>query len=146
MERADDAHLAGETYSNTAILWHNGDSGSRAHRAKPESSITIYVVTCELACFVNLCQHPLHWLRLVTQAFFIGTFHCFIFVPYLAFRVHVTGDLNQKLSFVVGVVSTSIARPLGAIVTPKTYVRALASCLVGRCSCGSNLGRVVPRP
>ena len=25
-------------------------------------------------------------------------------------------------------------------------VRALASCLVGRCSCGSNLGRVVPRP
>jgi len=28
-----------------------------------------------------------------------------------AFRVHVAGDLNKKMSFVVGVLSTSFARP-----------------------------------
>jgi len=36
-----------------------------------------------------------------------------IFVPCLAFRIHVAGDLNQKLSFVIAsVLSTSFARAL----------------------------------
>jgi len=28
--------------------------------AQPESSITIYIVERELACFINLRHHPLH--------------------------------------------------------------------------------------
>jgi len=35
-----------------------------------------------------------------------------IFVPCLAFRIHVAGDLNQKLSLVASVLSTSFARAL----------------------------------
>jgi len=35
-----------------------------------------------------------------------------IFSPCLAFRIHVAGDLNQKLSFVASVRSTSFARAL----------------------------------
>jgi len=35
-----------------------------------------------------------------------------IFVPCLAFRIHVAGDLNQKLSWVARVLSTSFARAL----------------------------------
>jgi len=33
-------------------------------------------------------------------------------VPYLAFCVHVACDLNETISFVVGVLSTSFARAL----------------------------------
>jgi len=35
-----------------------------------------------------------------------------IFVPCLAFRIHVAGDLNQKLPFVASDLSTSFARAL----------------------------------
>ena len=35
-----------------------------------------------------------------------------IYAPCLAFRVHVAGDQNKTTSFVVGVLSTSIARAL----------------------------------
>jgi len=35
-----------------------------------------------------------------------------IFVPCLAFRIHVAGDLNQKLSFVASVLLTSFALAL----------------------------------
>ena len=52
----------------------------------------------------DLCHHSLHWLKLFTRALFIGPCQC------LAFRIHVTGDLNQKLSFVASVLSSSFAR------------------------------------
>ena len=40
----------------------------------------------------------------------MGPCHClYIFVPCLAFRVHVAGNPNQKISFVVGILSTSLA-------------------------------------
>jgi len=45
-------------------------------RAHPASSITIHIVEGELACFVYLCHHPLHWLRFLPQALFIGPSHC----------------------------------------------------------------------
>jgi len=32
--------------------------------ATRSSSITIYIVERQLACFVHLCHYPLHWLRL----------------------------------------------------------------------------------
>ena len=48
-----------------------------------------------------------------------------------------------------GSMATSVMHRTCGLVVNRTcglVVRALASCLVGRCSCGSNLGRVVPRP
>ena len=67
-----------------------------------ESSISIYIEERELACFVYLCHHPRsQFTKLFTQAIFIGPYHCsHIFVPCLAFRVHVAGDLNKTISFV----------------------------------------------
>jgi len=51
-----------------------------------------------------------------------------IFVPCLAFRIHVAGDLNQKLSFVASVLSTSFQshRHGGAFgrVAPQTKLQA----------------------
>ena len=36
----------------------SGDSGTRAPRAQPDSSSTIYIGERQLTCFVYLCQHP----------------------------------------------------------------------------------------
>ena len=44
----------------------------------PESSITIYIVEHELAYFVHLCHHSLHWLRLLTRTYFSGPSHSHI--------------------------------------------------------------------
>ena len=64
------------------------------------------------ACFVYLYHHPRsHFTKLFTWALFFGPCHCsYIFVPCLAFRVHVAGDLNNTISFVD--VLTSFARAL----------------------------------
>ena len=85
------------------------DSGTRAPRAQPWSSITIYIGERELACFVYLCHHrQSHFTKLLTRALLFGPCHCsYIFVPRLAFRVHVAGDLDKTISFVVGALSTS---------------------------------------
>jgi len=49
----------------------------------------------------------------LTWALFIVLCHCScVFVLCLAFRVHVAGDLNQKVSFVASVLPTSFARAL----------------------------------
>ena len=56
----------------------SGDSCTRAPRAQPESSITIYIVEREFAYFVHMCHHSLHWLRLLTQALFSGPSHSHI--------------------------------------------------------------------
>jgi len=83
-------------------------------RAEPESLITIYnIVEWKFHCFVYLCHHTLHWLWLLTWGLCIGLcYFSSIFVPYLAFRIHFAGDLNQKLSLVARVLSTSFARAL----------------------------------
>jgi len=64
------------------------------------------------ACFVYLCHHPRsHFTKLLTRALFFGPYHCsYVFVPCLAFRVHVAGedDLNTTTTFVAGVRSTSL--------------------------------------
>jgi len=69
----------------------------------PESSITIDIAERELVCFVHLCHHPgSQFTKLFTRAIFIRRNHCsYIFVPRLAFRVHVAGDMNKTISFVV---------------------------------------------
>ena len=62
--------------------------------------------------FVALfCHHPRsHFAKLLTRALFIGPRHCsYIFVPCLAFRVHVARDLNKTILFLVGVLSTGSA-------------------------------------
>ena len=56
----------------------SGDSCTRAPRAQPESSITIYIVERELAYFVHLRHHSLHWLRLLTWTYFSGPSHSHI--------------------------------------------------------------------
>jgi len=54
-----------------------------------------------------------HFPRLLTRALFFGPCHCsYVFVLCLASRIHVAGDLNKTISFVVGVLSTSFARAL----------------------------------
>ena len=86
----------------------------RAPRASPEFSITIYIGERKFACFVCLFHHPRsHFTELLTRALIFGPCHCsYIFVPCLAFRVHVAGDLNKTTSFVIGVLMTSVARAL----------------------------------
>ena len=100
-----------------SILWHfclffkmcawcfqqpSGNSGTRAYL---EFSITIYIGERELTCFAYLCHHPRsHFTKLLTRALFFVPCHCsYIFVPCLAFCVHVAGDLNKTISFIVGV-------------------------------------------
>jgi len=96
----------------------SGYSGTRAPRASPESSITIYIGERKRACFVCLFHHPRsHFIKLLTRPLFCGPCHCsYIFVPCLAFRVQVAGDLNNKISIVVGVLSTSFARALFGLI------------------------------
>jgi len=49
--------------------------------ALPESLTMLYIVERELACFADLCHHPLHWSRLLTRALVIVPCHCsYIFV------------------------------------------------------------------
>ena len=89
-------------------------SGYSGIRAPPVFSITIYIRERKLACFVCLIHHPRsHFTKLLTRLLFFGPCHCsYIFVPCPAFRVHVAGDLNKTISFVVGVLTTSFARAL----------------------------------
>jgi len=69
---------------------------TRAPRAQPEQSVTLYIVERELSYFVHLCHHPLHWLSLLTRAICIEPCHSsYIFVPHLAFCVHFAYDLNR---------------------------------------------------
>ena len=50
---------------------------------------------------------------LLTRALFVGPCYCsYIFVPYLAFRVHVAGDTSKTISFAADVLSTSFAGAL----------------------------------
>jgi len=67
-----------------------------------------------LLCTVYLCHHPRsHLTKLLTRSLFFGPSHCsYIFVPCLSFGVHVAGDHNKTISFVVGVLSTLFAHAL----------------------------------
>jgi len=65
-----------------------------------------------LALYVCSTTHP-HFTKLLTRALFFEPCHCsYIFAPCLTFRVHVTGDLNKPISFVVNVLTTSFAHAL----------------------------------
>ena len=92
----------------------SGNSGTRAPRAEPESSITIHIGEREHACFVYLCHHPLsHSTKLLSRALFIGPCHCsYKFISCQTFRIHVASDLNETISFVASVLSASFARAL----------------------------------
>jgi len=73
----------------------SGKIGLRAPQAQPESSMTIYI-----CIFVPLPQS--HFTKLLIRAFLFEPCHCsYIFVPCLAFRIHVASDLNKTISFVV---------------------------------------------
>jgi len=45
----------------------------------------------------------------------LDEFYC-IFIPCLAFRVHVAGDLNKTVLFVIGILSTLFARALFGLI------------------------------
>jgi len=79
-----------------------------------ESSIAIYTGEPKLACFVYLYHHSRsHFTNLLTRTLFFGPCHCsYYFGQCLAFRVHVSSDLNKTISFIVGVLSTSFPRAL----------------------------------
>jgi len=64
--------------------------------------ITIYnIVKCKLD---YLWHHTFHSLWLLTWGLCVGfCYYSSIFIPCLAFRIHVASDLNQKLSFVASV-------------------------------------------
>ena len=88
---------------NRAEIFENFNN-SLASSGVSESSITICIAERELACFIYLCHHPLHWKRLQTRVLFIGPCHCsYIFVPCLPFRVPAAGNLNKTILFVVDV-------------------------------------------
>jgi len=82
--------------------------------ASPESSITACIGERELARFLCKCHYPRsHFTKLLTRALLFGPFHCsYTFVACLAFRIHVAGDLNNRISLVVGVLTTSFAHAL----------------------------------
>jgi len=68
-----------------------------------------------LSCFIGVFNSPVlsHFTKLLTRALSFALCHCsYILVPHLASRVHVAGDLNETISFVVGVFSTVFARAL----------------------------------
>jgi len=69
------------------------------------------IVTPLFVCFFHYPRS--HFTQLLIRALFFGPCHysC-IFVPCLAFRVHVAGDLNQTISFVASIVTTSFASAL----------------------------------
>jgi len=68
------------------------------------------------ACLLMFVPPPTvrsHFTKMLTRAIFFGPCHClYIFIPCLSFHVHVTGDLNKTISFVVGVFTTPFARAL----------------------------------
>jgi len=52
-----------------------------------------------LALYICATTHGPHFTKLLTWALSLGTWHCsYIFVPCLAFRIHVAGDLNKTIS------------------------------------------------
>ena len=78
---------------------HGGDSDTRV---QPESSITIYIAERQLAHFVYLCHHPIHWLRLLTRALSMVLVSVHIFSFHVWTCVHCAGDINNRISFVIG--------------------------------------------
>ena len=72
----------------------SGDSGTRAPRAEPESSITLYIGERELVCFVYLRHHPRsHFIKLLIRDLFLGlvTVHIISFYVWpFAFMLQVT--------------------------------------------------------
>ena len=63
-----------------------------------------------LALYINVITHCPTSTKLLSRDFLRGPCHCsYIFVVCLDFPVHVAGDLNKKISFVVGVLSTLLA-------------------------------------
>jgi len=73
----------------------SGDSGTWATGSSglAEFSVKIYIGERELTCFAHFVSphHPRsHFTKLLTRAIFFGPGHgSYIFVPSLAFRVHV---------------------------------------------------------
>jgi len=52
---------------------------------------------------------PTSLIEVVNSGSFHWACHCsYIFIPCLAFRVHVAGDLNQKILFVVDVLFSQV--------------------------------------
>jgi len=101
-----------ESIRITSIQWRLRLSGSSVIARVFNYDLHCRTWCCLLCVFVA----PLSYftgLRLLTRAYFIGLCHCsYIFVPILAFRVHVACNWNQKILFVEGVLSTSFARAL----------------------------------
>jgi len=93
----------------------SGDSGTRGLLGfHPSLRLRFVSENASMLAFCVLCHHPrCHFTKLSTRALLFGPCYCsYIFVPCLAFRVHVAGDLNKTISFVVAVLSTSFARAL----------------------------------
>jgi len=65
----------------------------------------------EVALYICATTHGPHFTKLLTRALFFGPCQCsYKFIPCLASRVHVAGDLNQTTSFVAGVLSFDFIR------------------------------------
>jgi len=78
-----------------------------------DRSISIGENASLLALYICATTHGPHFTKLLTRALFFEP--CPFsnkFFPSLAFGVHVAGDLNKTISFVVGVLSTSFAHAL----------------------------------
>jgi len=89
-------------------LWHSGSAW-----------VVDYALYCRtwVAYFVHLCHNPLHWLRFLTRTICTEPCQCScIVVPCLAFRVYFAGELNKKISFVVGVLSNKFACALLGVI------------------------------
>jgi len=81
-----------------------------------------------LLCII-VAPHISLIIWLLTWGLCVGLcYYWSIFVPCLAFRIHVAGDLNQKLSFVASVLSTSFqSRRHGGLLwawPPQTKLQA----------------------
>jgi len=96
--------VLGVFYSTVATLAHG------LLELKPSLRLRLILENASLLAFY-ICTST-HNNKL-TRAVCIGPCHCsYVFVPCLAFRVHVAGDLNKTISFVVGVLSPLFARAL----------------------------------
>jgi len=96
----------------------NNPAVSSAHELHGFSRIFDYYIymrtrACLLCIFVPPPKGRSHFTKLLTRAlFFVPCHYSYIFVPFLAFHVHVAGDLNETISFVAGILSTLLARAL----------------------------------
>jgi len=88
-------------------------SGDSSTRDQPEPSTPLYIVERGLACFVCLCSHPLHWLRLLTLAISIG--HCqysYIFVSCWPSACNLQVMWIKEISFATTALLNTFARAL----------------------------------